>query len=155
MRWIRTSVLLVALATSACSSVQDDSPSPAPTSTEAPTPTASPQPTPSASPSATTSASPPQLLGSWRTTVTGETVTLSMSTAGTYRIQRGVNVGTGDIRVDGDRIDFFNSSICPGTGEYRWRIEGDSLRFSSLNDPCPGRAEALLNVRYGDYAPPR
>lgn len=78
-----------------------------------------------------------------------------MSEANGYRIQRGVNVGTGDIRVDGDRIDFFNGSICRGTGEYRWRIEGDILRFSVLDDPCPGRAEALLNVRYGEYVPPR
>ena len=155
MRWIRTGVLIVALATSGCATVQDDSPSPAPTSTEAPTPTASPAPTPSRSPSATTAASPPQLLGSWRTTLGGETVTLFLSTASTYRIQRGVNVGTGDIRVDGDRIDFFNSLLCTGTGEYRWQIEGDSLRFSTLGDPCPGRAEALLNVTYGDDVPPR
>ena len=53
-----------------------------------------------------------------------------------------------------DRIDFFNSTLCPGTGEYRWKIEGDALRFSSLTEPCPGRAEALLNLRYGEYSPP-
>jgi len=128
---------------------------------------ASEQPSPSASaavsaePSAGESvapselASPPELFGTWRTTLLGQTVTLSLREEGTYRIHRGVNEGTGDIAVDGDRIDFFNSSLCPGTGEYRWRIEGDTLRFSSLTEPCPGRAEALLNVRYGDYSPPR
>ena len=85
----------------------------------------------------------------------GTTVTLTLrEDDGTYRIHRGVNVGTGAFTVDGDRIDFFDSSLCPGTGEYRWRIEGDSLRFSSLTEPCPGRAEALLNVRYSDYSPP-
>ena len=100
-------------------------------------------------------ATPAQLFGTWRTTLVGQTVTLTLREEGTYRIHRGVNEGTGEISVDGDRIDFFNSSLCPGTGEYRWRIEGDALRFSSLTEPCPGRAEALLNVRYGDYTPPR
>jgi hypothetical protein len=100
------------------------------------------------------SSAPPELLGTWRTTLGGTEVTLSLRPDNTYRIHRGTNAGTGDIRIDGDRIDFFNSNLCQGTGEYRWRIEGDSLRFSSLTEPCPGRAEALLNVRYSDYSPP-
>jgi hypothetical protein len=99
------------------------------------------------------SSAPPELFGTWRTTLVGQTVTLVL-TPDTYTIIRGVNKGDGDVRVDGDRIDFFNSTLCPGTGEYRWTIDGDTLRFSSLTEPCPGRAEALLNVRYGEYAPP-
>jgi hypothetical protein len=75
-------------------------------------------------------------------------------TSASRGIHRGVSAGTGDIRIDGDRIDFLNSTLCQRTGEYRWQIEGDSLRFSSSTEPCPGRAEALLNVRYSDYSPP-
>jgi hypothetical protein len=100
------------------------------------------------------SSTPAQLYGTWRTTLGGTPVTLTLRPDDTYRIHRGVSAGTGDIRIDGDRIDFFNSTLCQGTGEYRWQIEGDSLRFSSLTEPCPGRAEALLNVRYSDYSPP-
>jgi hypothetical protein len=96
---------------------------------------------------------PPELFGTWRTTLVGQRVTLVL-TPDTYTIIRGINKGDGDVSVDGDRIDFFNSTLCEGTGEYRWTIDGDTLRFSSLTEPCPGRAEALLNLRYGDYSPP-
>lgn len=115
--------------------------------------TPSPSVEPTASPTAAASASVEQLFGTWRTTLGGVDLVLRL-TPETYRIVRGSNAAEGEISVDGDRIDFFNSSLCPGTGEYRWRIEGDVLRFSSLTEPCPGRAEALLNVRYSDYSPP-
>lgn len=116
-----------------------------------PTATATVQTTPS--PTVPASASVEQLLGTWRTTLGGTTVTLRL-TADTYRIHRGTSAGEGAVRIDGDRIDFFDSTLCPGTGEYRWSIIDGDLRFRSLTEPCPGRAEALLNVRYGDYSPP-
>lgn len=147
------------LAIAACTAAPAD-PSPSIAASEAATaePSPSVDPSPSAEPSSplpSESSTPPQLFGTWRTTLMGTTVTLTLREAeGTYRIHRGVNQATGEISVDGDRIDFFNSTLCQGTGEYRWRIEGDSLRFSSLTEPCPGRAEALLNVRYSDYSPP-
>jgi hypothetical protein len=128
---------------------------PAPSATAA-DPTATPDPSPSpelASSTPEASSEPPELFGTWRTTLVGQTVTLIL-TPDTYTIIRGVNKGDGDVTVDGDRIEFFNSTLCEGTGEYRWTIDGDTLRFSSLAEPCPGRAEALLNVRYGDYSPP-
>lgn len=155
VRWSRPGVLLIAIVTAACSTTPTESaPPPTASLTVVATPSASPEPSLSPSQSPTEPASPSQLFGTWRTTLGGENLTLVLTTDGLYRVIRGVNRGTGEIRVDGDRIDFFNSTICPGTGEYRWRIEDGALRFSSLTEPCPGRAEALLNVRYGDYSPP-
>jgi hypothetical protein len=159
----RTSITAIAviLLLGACASA------PAESTLVAQTPAAASEPTgPSASPAASGDASPgassapselaqpPDLLGTWRTTLGGQRVTLTLREDGTYSIHRGVSQGTGEMTVDGDRIDFFNGSLCEGTGEYRWTIDGDSLRFSSLTEPCPGRAEALLNVRYEDYSPP-
>lgn len=115
----------------------------------APTPSESPEPPPS--PTVPASVSPEQLYGTWRTTLGGVTVTLRL-TEDTYRIHRGTNAAEGEVSVDGDRIDFFNSSLCQGTGEYRWSITDGDLRFRSLTEPCPGRAEALLNVRYEKYS---
>lgn len=144
------------LALAACASpATSPSPTEAPSATAEPTlaPTPSPTEEPTPSPTVAASASVEQLFGTWRTTLGGTTVTLRL-TPDTYRIHRGTNAGEGEITVDGDRIDFFNSSLCPGTGEYRWSITDGDLRFRSLTEPCPGRAEALLNVRYGDYSPP-
>jgi hypothetical protein len=130
----------------------EESAAAAPSPTEAP-PTATEAPTATPEPMPSESSEPPQLLGTWRTTLAGQTVTLRLS-PDEYSIHRGSSAGTGSIAVDGDRIDFFDSSLCEGTGEYRWSIDGDSLRFTLVTEPCPGRAEALLNVVYGDYSPP-
>jgi len=157
MRQMRIALLVVTCLLTGCAGTTA-SLAPAPPSEQAAptldaTPSSTPSP-PSPSPSPSGQGAPPQLYGTWRTTLGGTPVTLTLRPDDTYRIHRGVSAGTGDIRIDGDRIDFFNSTLCQGTGEYRWQIEGDSLRFSSLTEPCPGRAEALLNVRYGDYSPP-
>lgn len=156
MRRLRSALLVTFLLTGCAATTASLAPA-SPSESAQPTPDPTPSPTespPSPSPSASEQGSPPQLYGTWRTTLGGTQVTLTLRPDDTYRIHRGVNAATGDIRIDGDRIDFFNSTLCQGTGEYRWRIEGDSLRFSSLTEPCPGRAEALLNVRYSDYSPP-
>lgn len=144
---------LAACASPATSPSSSEAPSNTAQPTIAPTPTPSPTEKPTPSPTVAASASVEQLLGTWRTTLGGTTVTLRL-TADTYRIHRGTNAADGEVTIDGDRIDFFNSSLCPGTGEYRWSITDGDLRFRSLTEPCPGRAEALLNVRYGDYSPP-
>jgi hypothetical protein len=149
------SLLALVLAIASCAAPSVSPTTSGPTASAEPSvpaaPSAEPTSTPSPTPFASVSAD--QLFGTWRTTLGGANLILRL-TPETYRIVRGSNAADGDVSVDGDRIDFFNSSLCPGTGEYRWRIEGDSLRFSSLTEPCPGRAEALLNVRYSDYSPP-
>ncbi|MGI9044317.1 MAG: hypothetical protein ACR2GK_09375 [Gemmatimonadaceae bacterium] len=53
------------------------------------------------------------------------------------------------ITVAGDRIDFSGSSVCTGTGAYRWSSPGSSLAFSALTaDACPGRSEVLAGYTY-------
>jgi hypothetical protein len=125
------------------------------TPSPSPTDTATPEPSPEPSPSPVPSVGPRTLFGVWRTTLAGQPVSLSLSET-TYRIVRAPNVGTGSVSVTGDLIEFFDSSICPGTGVYRWEIgEDGALEFFPVEtEPCPGRAEALL-LRYPDYSPPR
>jgi hypothetical protein len=98
------------------------------------------------------SAAPRALFGTWRTTLGGQPLSLRI-TESTYRIVRGSNVGEGSVRVDDDQIEFFDSSLCSGTGTYRWTITDGALSLFPLDEPCQGRAEALL-VRYPDYSPP-
>lgn len=121
-----------------------------PTAAVTPTPTQEPPPSPTPMPTA--SAVPRALFGTWRTTLGGQPLSLGI-TESTYRIVRGSNAADGSVRVDGDQIEFFGSTLCDGTGTYRWTITDGSLSFFPLEEPCPGRAEALL-VRYADYAPP-
>lgn len=111
-------------------------------------------PSPEPSPSPAPSVGPRALFGTWRTTLAGDPVWLGI-TESTYRIVRGTNTANGSVSVTGDRIEFFNSSLCQGTGIYRWEIGDDGvLRFFPVEtEPCPGRAEALL-VPYPDYSPP-
>jgi hypothetical protein len=130
-----------------------------PTATESAAPpsataTASIQPTAEATPSPAPSMAPRSLFGTWRTTLGGQNLSLNI-TESTYRIVRGPNSATGGVSVTDDRIEFFDSSLCAGTGVYRWEIseEGALSFFPVESEPCPGRAEALL-VRYPDYSPP-
>lgn len=114
-----------------------------------PAPTSEPSPTPTPS----ESQAPRSLFGTWRTTLAGQPLSLAI-TESTYRIVRGTNAATGGVSVDGDRIEFFDSNLCAGTGAYRWTITDGTLSFFPIEtEPCPGRAEALL-VRYPDYSPP-
>lgn len=32
---------------------------------------------------------------------------------------------------------------CPGTGKYKWKVEGTSLKFEKVEDDCDGRAAAM------------
>jgi hypothetical protein len=111
-------------------------------------PTLAPSPTPAAS------IGPRALFGTWRTTLAGDTLTLNL-TESTYRIVRGQNSATGSVAVTGEEIEFFDSSLCRGSGFYRWSIsDAGALSFFPVeSEPCPGRAEALL-VAYPDYSPP-
>lgn len=125
-------------------------PSPIPSPTPSPTEeaTSSPTPTPSAS------VAPRALFGTWRTTLAGQPLSLSI-TESRYRIVRGSNAANGSVAVSGDEIKFFDSDLCPASARYRWSIsDAGALTFFPLEtEQCPGRAEALL-VRFEDYSAP-
>ena len=140
-------ILVAGCSTGAVPEAPTDSPPPTPEVTPS-SRDATPTPSPSATPG-----DPPQLFGTWRSTLGGEPLTLTI-TEDEYRIRRGSNQAFGNVRVDGDRIELFNSSLCSGTGEYGWTIEGGTLTFRTLEEPCPGRREALVPIRYRDYTPP-
>jgi hypothetical protein len=98
-------------------------------------------------------AAPVELSGVWRTNLgTGDQVldNVSLNLSGNqYAIQRGPNSGTGSISVDGDTIAFFASSICDGTGTYRWAVEGETLTLTAIeSDPCGNRSLVLDGITY-------
>ncbi len=121
-----------------------------------PSAAATPEPTSPSTPTAEPAASlaPRALFGTWRTTLAGQPLSLNI-TETTYRIVRGPNAANGSVSVTGDQIEFFDSDLCAGTSLWRWEISdaGELTLFPLANDPCPGRAEALI-VRYPDYSPP-
>ena len=92
---------------------------------------------------------PTPLDGTWQTFLDGtnQRVTLTLGPA-YYGIARGPNGATGVIAITGNRIEFSQSSACVGTSAYTWTLTGNSLRFTLLNDPCPGRSEVLDGYTY-------
>lgn len=105
-------------------------------------------PTPISTPVA--SPAPAALQGTWSTTLAGsaEKVTLTLG-ATSYQITRPPNQASGTISVTSDRIDFSASSVCSGTGPYRWSITGSSLTFTAIStDACPGRSEVIAGYTY-------
>lgn len=110
--------------------------------TTAPSPV-SPTPSP-------TSPAPSALQGVWVTTVrgTGERVTLTLG-ATAYQINRGTDQADGVIGVSGDQINFSRSTLCIGTGAYKWGITGTSLLFTAIGpDACPLRGGVLAGYTY-------
>ena len=104
--------------------------------------------TPSASPTPVPNPAPTELVGVWTTTVIGEAVTLVIE-PGTYRILRGGQSGSGLIDVVDDEITFHASSLCSGSGNYIWTVDGGRLTFTAIEtDPCGGRATVLVDVIY-------
>jgi len=123
---------------------------PTPSQTVSPTPT--PTATPSPSPTLIESTVPPELAGTWRRSVGGERVDLSLQVG--YSIQRGFARGSGRVTVDGDRIEFHGGSLCDGEGVYTWAIEEDTLTFTMVAvDPCSGRSEVLVPGSFRRYEP--
>lgn len=107
--------------------------------------------TPTSNPTLETSV-PPELAGTWRRSVAGETVDLSLQIG--YSIQRGFGRGSGRVAVDGDRIEFFASDRCEGAGDYTWTVEGDVLTLTMVGtDPCSGRSEVLIPGSFRRYEP--
>ena len=107
----------------------------------------------SASAPSSADAAPAEIAGTWRRNVRGEVVLLTLQDHG-YRIQRGGDVGSGRISVDGDRITFSHSNLCDGVGVYTWAIEDDRLRLTEIEeDPCSGRPDVLLLGTFGRVEP--
>lgn len=142
--WLLTVSAVVTL--SACAATQ----------TAAPTPTATIEPSPSPSPSPTVNflepTVPAELAGTWRRSVGGVRVDLSLQVG--YTIQRGGGRGSGRVTVDGDRIEFHGSNLCDGSGIYTWVVEDDTLTFTMVgSDPCTGRSEVLVPGSFQRYEP--
>jgi len=121
---------------------------PAPTSaapTIAPTtaPTKTPEPTPALP-------APAELQGRWRAVIEPGVAILAFTATG--YTQSWLGGGSGQIEVEGDEITFSGSLECPGSGTYRWSIEGDELYLEPVGtDPCPFRADWAGNRTYTRY----
>ncbi len=126
----------------------------APTQPTSPNPTVSIAPSPSASPTVNflEPTVPAELAGTWRRSVGGEMVDLSLQVG--YTIQRGFGRGSGRVTIDGDEIEFHGSDLCEGSGIYTWVVEGDTLTFTMVGtDPCSGRSEVLVPGSFRRYVP--
>lgn len=124
------------------------------TQTVVPSPTATVEPSPSPSPTVNflEPTVPVELAGTWRRSVGGQTVDLSLQVG--YTIQRGAGRGSGRVTVDGDRIEFHSSSLCDGSGIYTWVVEDDTLTLTMVGtDPCTGRSEVLVPGSFQRYEP--
>jgi hypothetical protein len=91
---------------------------------------------------------PAELIGSWHATVGTEQVTLDLAEH-SYRVHRGSDVLGGRLAVRDDEIDFSHSTLCEGTGTYRWSLAAGALTFTPIQkDACRGRAEWLDGQTY-------
>ena len=108
-------------------------------------PTTAPTKKPASTPALT---APAALQGRWRAEVPD--VAILTFTATGYTI-RWLGAGNGRIEVEGDEITFWSTPNpqCPGSGTYRWSIEGDKLHLEPItSDPCPFRADWASNQTY-------
>jgi hypothetical protein len=91
---------------------------------------------------------PPELLGKWTVEFAeGDVGTITISPTG-IRIKR---FASADVRLEvfGDELVLSHSQLCTGEGRYRWAIEGDQLRFDSIEpDVCDGRSKSFNGVTY-------
>jgi hypothetical protein len=91
---------------------------------------------------------PAELIGSWQTMLGTEQVTLDLAEH-SYRVHRGPDVLGGRLAVRDDEIDFSHSTLCEGTGTYRWSLAAGALTFTPIQkDACRGRAEWLDGQTY-------
>jgi hypothetical protein len=126
------------------------------TQTASPSPSATVEPSPSASPSPTVNflepTVPAELAGTWRRSVGGERVDLTLQVG--YTIQRGPGRGSGRVTIDGEDIEFHAGSLCEGSGIYTWLVEDDTLTLTMVGtDPCTGRSEVLVPGSFKRYEP--
>jgi hypothetical protein len=93
---------------------------------------------------------PAALQGRWRAEI-GPGIAILTFTATDYAINW-LGTGAGRIEVEGDEITFSGSGQCPGSGTYRWSIEGDKLHFEPVgSDACPFRADWAGDRTYKRY----
>ena len=137
----------------ACSGQASGTASPPPASVAPPSaaPTIAPTTAPTTAPTSTPALpAPAALQGAWRAEV-GAGIAILIFTATEYRINW-LGTGSGRIEVDGDEITFSGSSGCPGSGTYRWSIDGDQLHFEPVGtDACPIRADWAADRTYKRY----
>jgi hypothetical protein len=139
----------------ACSGQASGTASPPP-ETFAPAPTsAAPTSAPTTAPTKTSAPTPAlpapaALQGRWRAVIEPGVAILAFTATG-YK-QTWLGGGDGEIEVEGDEITFSGSLECPGSGTYRWSIEGDKLHLEPAGtDPCPFRADWAGNRTYTRY----
>ena len=114
----------------------------APTIAATTAPTKTPAPTPALP-------APAALQGRWRAVIEPGVAILAFTATG--YTQTWLGGGDGEIEVEGDEITFSGSGDpqCPGSGTYRWSIEGDNLHLEPVGtDPCPFRVEWASNRTY-------
>ena len=139
----------------ACSGQASGTASPPPaTGAAAPTsaaPTIAPTTAPTKAPASTPALpAPAALQGRWRAEI-GPGIAILTFTATDYAINW-LGAGNGRIEVEGDEITFSGSGGCPGSGTYRWSIEGDKLHFEPVGpDACPFRADWAGDRTYKRY----
>ena len=150
---VLTSVL--ALSGAACSGQASGTVSPPP-ETVAPAPTsAAPTIAPTTAPTKTLAPTPAMpvpaaLQGRWRAVIAPGVAILAFTATG--YTQTWLGGGSGQIDVEGDEITFSGSLECPGSGTYRWSIEGDKLHLEPVGtDACPFRADWAGDRTYTRY----
>lgn len=88
------------------------------------------------------------MLGKWTVEFDeGDVATITVKETG-IRIKR---FATADVRLEviGDVAILSHSQLCTGEGRYRWSIEGDQLRFDSIEpDVCDGRSKSFNGVTF-------
>ena len=82
-------------------------------------------------------------------------VTFRITSDGDLLVMSGQEVvGRYGYRVTGDRLDLW--SAVPGmdcfapeiiVGEYTWWLENGAIRFTPVDDACPGRADVAAQAR--------
>lgn len=65
----------------------------------------------------------------------------------TYKVTSRFGTLTGKMRYSGSTVTFYGESegtICPGSGKYRFRKRGQTLKFTAIDEPC--RPRRLVNT---------
>jgi hypothetical protein len=136
----------LALAVAACAqagATQAPAATPAPASIAATTRPTAPPPAPTP-----LNPAPAEMLGKWTAQFSEGDVARITITATRITI---VRLGSADIRLEvfGDELVLSHSQLCVGEGRYRWSIQGDELRFDSVEpDACDGRSKSFDGVTY-------
>jgi hypothetical protein len=139
-RGLAVGVLLVGAIACAGPAPIADAPTTTVSGSEPATTTATSETAPTTAPAVTSTtlapdAAPPELEGLWKVD-SGQGETLRVTFRGnSYSWAHGAG---GHISVNGDTIQFSNAIdqvTCPGSGTYRWMIEGEILTSTLLDSP--------------------